>query len=120
VSVEEAEDVLVGGAPQDGRAADLVAVELEDGKDGSVAYRVEKADALPRCLERPGLRLAVPDDARHQQVGIVEGGTKRVSQRVAQLAALVDGARCRHAHMAGDASRGRELPDQTNQAGLVQ
>ena len=95
-----------------GRAGDLVLVEVQDRQHGAVAGRVEEADALPGALERAGLGLAVADDAGDQQVGVVEGGAEGVDERVAELAALVDRARGRHADVARDPARGRELADQ--------
>ena len=47
---------------------------------------------MPARRERAGLRLAVADHAGDQQVGVVEGRPVRMDERVAQLAALVDGA----------------------------
>ena len=47
---------------------------------------------MPARRERPGLRLAVADDAGDEQVGVVEGGAEGVHERVAELAALVDRA----------------------------
>ena len=75
------------------RARDLVAVEVQDRQHGAVAGGVEEAHALPRALERPGLGLAVADDAGDQQVGVVERRAEGVHERVAELAALVDRAR---------------------------
>lgn len=53
---------------------------------------VEELVRVPGRGERPRLRLAVADDAGHQEVRVVEGGAVRVRQGVAQLAALVDRA----------------------------
>ena len=41
---------------------------------------------MPRARRRPGLRLAVTDDAGHDQVGVVERRAERGRQRVAELA----------------------------------
>jgi hypothetical protein len=42
-----------------------------------------------------------------------------MGERVAELAALVDRARCRRADVTGDASRGRELTHELHEPGLV-
>ncbi len=117
---EQPADVLLAGAPEHGRAADLVPVELEDRQHGAVAPRIEKAHSLPRPLQRAGLGLTVTDDARRDQVGIVKNCAESVHQGVAELAALVDGARGGDAHVAGDAARCRELPDQAKKPALIQ
>ena len=93
VALEQRADVVVARAAEHGRAGDLVAVEVQDRQHGAVARRVEEADALPRALERPGLRLAVADDGDDDQVGVVERRAEGVRQHVAELAALVDRAR---------------------------
>ena len=48
---------------------------------------------MPACRQGPGLRLSIADDAEHSQLGVVERSAVRVDQRVAQLAAFVDGTR---------------------------
>ena len=74
---------------------------------------------MPARGERPGLRLAVADDAGDEQVGIVERRAVRVHERVAELAALVDRARRLGRDVARDAARERELPEQPAQPLLV-
>ena len=111
--------VVVGRAAEHRRPRDLVAVQVQDRQDRAVAHRVQEVDALPRTGERPGLRLAVADDAGDDEVGVVERGAERVHQRVAELAALVDGAGRRHADVARDAAGRRELPEQSLHARTV-
>ena len=65
---------------------------MEDRKHRTVAGGIQKSHALPRALERPGLGFAVPDHARDEKIGIVEGGAERVRERVPELAPLVDRA----------------------------
>src|ERR1022692_4691557 len=90
--VEQRADVVVAGASQHRGATDLVSVELQDREDGAVANGIEKAHALPGPFEGTGLCLTVSDDARHQEVGIVEGRAERVDQGVPEFATLVGGA----------------------------
>ncbi len=98
---------------------DLVAVEVQDRQHRAVARRVQEADALPRALERTGLRLAVADDRDGDQIRVVEHGAEGVREHVAELAALVDRSRRRDADVAGDAARRRELAEEPAQAGGV-
>ena len=75
---------------------------------------------MPARRERPGLGLAVADDAADEQVRVVEGGAVGVRERVAELAALVDRARRLGRGVARDPARERELPEQLLQPGLVE
>ena len=119
VAAQEREQVLLRYAPQHGRAGDLVLVEMQDREHRAFTRRVQEADALPRALERRGLGLAVADDAGDDQLGVVERGAEGVQERVAELAALVDRAGCRHAHVARDPARRRELAHELQQPRLV-
>ena len=69
--------------------------------------------------ERAGLGFAVTDDARGDEVGVVEHRAVRVHERVAELAALVDGAGCGRRRVARDAAGKRELPEQLVQTLFV-
>ena len=66
---------------------------MQDRQHRAVGARVEELVRVPAGGERPGLGLAVADDAGDEQVGVVEGGAVGVGERVAELAALVDRAR---------------------------
>src|SRR5207244_11819314 len=66
VACEEFRDLAVRGPAQYGRAADLVAIEVQDRQDRSVTRRVEEVDTLPRRGQRPGFGFAVADHARDQ------------------------------------------------------
>jgi hypothetical protein len=119
VTLQELAHIAVRRPAEHGRPADLVPVEVQDRQHGTVARRVQEADALPRALEGARLGLAVAHDAGHDQVRVVEGGTECMSQGVPELAALVDRSRGGDAHVARDAARGRELPEQALQADRV-
>ena len=67
---------------------------------------------MPTRRQRPGLRLAVADDAGDEQIGIVERRAERVDERVAELPALVDRARRLRRDVARNAAGKRELPEQ--------
>src|ERR1700678_558171 len=104
----ESAEFLVAGASIDRRPGDFVAIEMQNRQHGSVSRRIQESDPLPAPLERTSLRLAIADYARHYQVGIVEGGSKGVDQRISEFAALVHGVRCMRPAMAGNAYGSRK------------
>ncbi len=67
---------------------------------------------MPAGRERRRLGLAVADDGRQDEVGVVERCAVGVHERVAELAALVDRAGRLGRRVRGDAARERELPEQ--------
>ena len=119
VAAHQGVQLLVADAGQHRGVGDLVAVQVQDGQHAAVADRVEELVAVPAGGQRPGLGLAVADDAGDDQVGVVEGGAVGVRQRVAQLAALVDGAGRLRGDVAGDAAGERELREEPLHARLV-
>ena len=106
-------------AGQDGRVADLEAVEVQDRQHGAVADRIEELVRLPCRGQRAGLRFAIADDTGDDQIGIVERCPKRMAQRVPQLATLMDRTRRLRRHVAGDPARERELREQPLEPGLI-
>src|SRR5438093_1093660 len=116
VAEEEAPYRLVRLTTEDGRAGDLVSVQVEDGQHRTIPRRVEEVDALPRALEWPRFGLAISDHGDREEVRVVEDGPEGVHEDVAELAALVDGAGRRHAHVARHAARRRELAEEPLQA----
>jgi hypothetical protein len=119
MALEEAADRRVGGAAEHGWTGDLVAVQVKDRQHRAIARGIEELDALPRALERAGLRLAIADDRHRDQRRIVEHRAERVGQDVAELAALVNRARRRRADVARHAARRRELAEQPVDAGGI-
>ena len=104
---------LLGRYPgQHRRVGDLVPVQVQDRQHRAVLGRVEELARVPAGGQRPGLGLAVADHAGHDQVRVVERRPIGVHERVAELAALVDGARRLRRHVRGDAAREGELPEQ--------
>ena len=67
---------------------------------------------MPAGGHRPGLGLAIADDAGHDQVGIVERRAEGVGQGIAELAAFMDRARRFRGHMAWNSSREGKLLEQ--------
>ena len=64
---------------------------------------------MPRRGERPGLRLAVADDAGDDQIGVVERHAVGMREAVAKLAAFVDRAWRFWRDVTADVSRKGEL-----------
>jgi hypothetical protein len=119
VADEEREELVLRDPREDGRVRDLVAVQVEDGKDGAVTRRVKELVGVPARGERAGLGLAVSDDARDEEVRVVEGRAERVRERVPELAALVDRAGCLGSRVARDPARERELAEELPEPVLV-
>ena len=112
VALEQRAQLVLGDAGQHRRVGDLVAVEVQDRQHGAVARRVEELVRVPARGQRPGLGLAVADDAADEQVRVVERGAVGVHERVAELAALVDRARRLGRDVARDAAGEGELAEQ--------
>ena len=113
---EQALELRPADPRQDRRVRDLVAVQVEDREDRAVGLRVEELVRVPRRGQRPRLRLAVADHARHQEVRVVERRAVGVGERVAELAPLVDRPGRLGRHVARDAAGKGELPEQPPQA----
>src|SRR5208283_32754 len=74
---------------------------------------------MPGRGQRPGFRLAIAHDAGDDETGIVEHRPERMAERIAQLAALVDGAGSLRRGVAGNPSRKRKLKKELSQPGLI-
>ena len=101
VAPEQGGQLRLRDSREDRRVGDLVAVEVQDRQDRAVVDRVEERVRQPARGKWPGLRLAVADDAGHEQIGVVERGPERVRERVAELAAFVDRTRRFRGDVAG-------------------
>src|SRR6185437_8427056 len=101
-----------GNAIQHSRIGNLVAVQVQDRENRAVDVRVEELVGVPAGGERPGLCFAVADHTGHDQVGVVEGGTVGVDERVAEFTALVNRPWSLRGDVTGDTSGKRELPEQ--------
>ena len=111
-ALEELLQFVLRDAGEEAGVGDLVAVQMQDRQHAAVAGRIEELVAVPAGGERPGLRLAVADDAGDDQVRIVERRAIGVAQGVAQLAAFVNAARRLRRDVAGNAAREAELLEQ--------
>ena len=103
-AVEESFELFVRDAGKDGRVGYLVAIEVQYGQHRAVGLSVDELVELPAGGQRSGLCLAVADDAGHDELRVVGHGAEGVGQGVAQLTALVDGARSLGRDVAGHAA----------------
>ena len=101
------------------RVGDLVPIQVQDGQHRPVAGRVEEFVAAPTGGERTGLRLAVTDHTRNDQVRVVERRAEGVAERVPEFAALVNAAGRFRGNVRRDATREAELLEQFLQPGRV-
>ena len=119
VAAHQRVQLLVADAGQHRGVGDLVAVQVQNGQHAAVAHGVEELVAVPAGGQRPGLGLAVADDAGDDQVGVVKGRPVGVRQGVAQLTAFVDRTGRLRGDVAGNAAGERELGEEPLQARLV-
>ena len=119
VAAQQRDELVVADAGRHGGVGDLVAVEVQHRQDRTVGDRVEELVRVPAGRQGPGLGFPVTHHAQREQIRVVEHGAVGVQQRVAELAALVDGSRCLRGHVAGDAAGEGELAEQRPQAVLV-
>jgi len=115
-SAKEIADLAVGHAAEHGRVRDLVAVEVQDRQHGAVMRGIEELVGVPGRRQRPGLGLAVADNAGDDQIGIVERRAIGMHQRVTELAALVDRPRRLRRRVARDAAGEGKLPEKFSQS----
>jgi len=90
VCLEEPTYIIVAAAPEDGRSADLVSVQVEDWKHGAVANRVKKARSFPRTLQRRRLGFPIANNRYGDEIRVVERGTEGMHQYVAELPSFMD------------------------------
>jgi len=109
VAFEERGQFIVGDAGEHGGAGDLVAVQMEDGKHGSVAHRIQEFIRMPTGGAGSGFGLAIAHHAAGEEIGIIEHGAVSMQERVAEFAAFMDGTGCLRGGVAGDAAGKREL-----------
>ncbi len=82
VAAEERLEFVARNARKHRGPGNLVAIQMQNGQHGAVVHRIEKLVRVPAGRERAGLCLAVPDDTRDEQVGIVESRAICVRERV--------------------------------------
>ena len=119
VSAQQRVQLVVRNACEHRGIGDLVAVQMQDRQHGAVARGIDELVRVPARGERAGFRLAVADDARDDEVRIVEGGAIGVRERVTELAAFVDRSGRLGGRMARDAARKGELAKELREPRLV-
>ena len=109
-------ELLPGNAREDRRIGDLVAVQVQDRQHRSVGLGVQEFVRVPCGRERTGFGLAVADHAGDNERGIVEHRAERMTQAVAEFAALVDRAGAFGRRVTRNSAGKRELLEQAPQA----
>jgi hypothetical protein len=112
IPAEQVLQLLMADTGENARVGDLVPVEMQDGQHGAIPLRVKELVRVPAGRAGARFRFTVTHHARHDQVGIVEGRAVGVEQRVAQLAALVNGPRCLRRDMTGNPVGPGELAEE--------
>ena len=120
VAAEQVLELFMADAGEHARVGDLVAVQMENRQNHTVGQRIQEFVGMPARGQRPRLRLTVADDAGDDQVRVVERRTKRMRERVAELAAFMNGARCLGCHVARNTAGERELFEQSLHPPFVQ
>ena len=69
---------------------DLVAVQVENWEHRAVANRIQEFVRVPCGGQRAGFRFAISYNDADNQIRIVEGGSERMRNAVAKLAAFMD------------------------------
>ena len=118
-AAEEAFNLFVAHAGEDGGVGDFKTVQMQDRQHRTVGDRVHEFVAVPRGRQRPGFGLAVADDAGCNEIGVIRHGAEGVGKGIAQFAALVDGAGSLGRHMAGNAAGEGEALEEPLHAILV-
>jgi len=89
VPTQQLVQVLRRDASEDGRVRDLVPVQVQDREDRAITVRIDELVHVPTRRQRSSLGFAVTDDTEDRQVGVVQGGSVAMEQRVSEFAPLV-------------------------------
>jgi hypothetical protein len=89
---------------------------MKNRKYCAIARGIEELVGVPTGGEGTSFRLAVTDDATDDQIWIVEGRSIRMCQRIAKLAAFVNGAGGFRRYMTGNSIGPGKLTKQPVQA----
>ena len=119
VALEETLQLLGRDAGEDGGIGDLVAVEVEDGEDGSVVDGVEELVGVPGGGHGACFGLSIAYDDGDDEIRIVECGTESVGEAVSELASLVDRPWSLRSAVASDAAGEGELLEELLQASSI-
>ena len=116
VTAHQVGQFLAADAGEHGRIGDLEPVEMKDRKNRTIARGIEKLVGVPTRGQRARFRLAVADDAGHDQIRIVERRAIGMDQGISQFTAFMDRPRRFRCDMTGDAVRPGELAKQPLQS----
>ena len=112
VTADQVGQFPAADAGEHGRIGDLEPIEMKDRKNRAIARRIEKLVGVPTRGERARFRLAVADDAGHDQIRIVECRAICMDEGIAEFAAFMDRPRRFRRDMTRDAVWPGELPKQ--------
>lgn len=73
VAAQQVVQLVMVNPCQDGGTSDLVAIEVQDRQNGSVACGIHELIGVPAGCQRAGFRLPVAHHGRNNKVGVVEG-----------------------------------------------
>src|ERR1700680_79014 len=90
VTAEQVGQFAVADAGEHGRIGDLEPIEMEDGKNRTVALRIQKLVGMPTGGKCASLRLSVAHYAGYDEIRIIECRAKGMDERITQLAAFKD------------------------------
>ena len=99
-------------AGQKAGVRNFVPIQMQDRQHAPVTSRIKEFIAVPSRSKRSRLGLAVANNARNDQVRIIECSAISVTQCIPKLTSFVDTARCFRSHMTGDATGETELLEQ--------
>ena len=112
VTADQVGQFPAADAGEHSRIGDLEPVEMKDRKNRTIARGIEKLVGVPARSKCARFRLAVADDAGHDQIRIVEGRAVCMDEGITELAPFMDRTRSFRRDVTGDAVRPGELSKQ--------
>jgi hypothetical protein len=80
---EELREFGVGEPGQNRGICNFVSVQMQNGKNGAIARRIQEFVGVPACRERARFGFSISDHATDQKVRIVVCGSVGVGNRIA-------------------------------------
>ena len=90
ITAEQLIQLLVADTGENAGIGDLIAIQMENRQNCAVARRIQELIGMPARRQRSSLRLAIADNAGHDQIRIIESGSIGVRKGVAELTAFVN------------------------------
>src|SRR5215469_10591501 len=109
VAFEQLPEFFFGDSREKAGVGNLVAIEVQNRQNATVALRIEKLVAVPSGCERACFCLAISDYASDYQIRIVKGGAVSMRERISKLTTFMNGAWCLGCDMAGNTAWKAEL-----------